>query len=137
MPIPQHDTSLDDVLQFAHITGPRMARQSSHKSGSHAAALLLVQPGKHAKKIFGQQGNIFGALPQRRHGNFHDRNTEVKVIAEGALANHLLQIAIGGTNDANINGYLVCATHGSNAALLQHAQQFHLHGQGHFPNFVQ
>ena len=37
----------------------------------------------------------------------------------------------------HVNGNLIGAAHGTNTTFLQHAEQFHLHGQRHLADFIE
>ena len=60
-----------------------------------------------------------------------------QIFAERALGHHLLQIAVGGGNDAHVDLGRVRVADALELALLQHAQQLHLHARAHRPDFVE
>ena len=122
----KHHTALDHVLQLPDIPRPRMPRQSAQEPRRHVALLLLVNLGKHAQEILRQQWNVVGAIAQRRHLDFDHRDAEVEVLAKRSLPNHLLQVTIGSTNDANVHSMRRVGTQPPHGALLQDAKQFRL-----------
>src|SRR5215472_16741390 len=103
MPVCQHHTTLNHVLQLAHIAWPRVTRKRAQKARRHAPMLFLVSLGKHPQEEFSQQGDIFSPLPKRRKRNSYNGDPEVEILAERAFANHLLQVPIGGADHAYIN----------------------------------
>src|SRR5581483_1903732 len=136
VPVPENHAALDHVLQFAYIARPRMAGQSSHEAGAHAAALLFVQLGEHAQEIFGEEGNVIGALAERGHCNLDHRNSEIKIFAESAFADHLLEVAVGGADDANVDGMGNIRSQARDSSLLQGAKKFGLKRQGEIADLV-
>src|SRR5947209_13180921 len=106
MTIGQNDTTLDHVLELAHIPRPGMPRKCAQESRTHIALLLLMNFGEHAYEIFSQKRNVAGPIAQRWQLDFHHRNPEIEVFPESAFAHHLFQIAIGGANHTDIYGML-------------------------------
>ncbi len=89
------------------------------------------------QEVVDQKRNVLAALAQRRHGNRNHAQAVVKILAEGVLGDLLVEIAVGGGDDAHVDGDLAGTAHRAHAALLQHAQQLDLHGQGHLADFVE
>src|ERR1700722_17554738 len=84
-----------------------------------------------------QQGNVFAALAQRRHADRNHVQPVVKIFAKLVFGNGLIQIAVGGGDHPHIDGNLAGAAHRTHGPFLQHAQQFHLHGERHLTDFVE
>ena len=61
------------------------------------AAVALVEALQEAMR---QHGNIVAALPQGRKYDFHRVQTVIKVKAEAPLLGQLLQVTMGGANNA-------------------------------------
>lgn len=53
-------------------------------------------------------------------------DAEVEVLAEGALAHHGFEVAVGGADEAYVHRHGFLATHAHHFAFLQHTQQFGL-----------
>ena len=83
-----------------------------------------------------QHGNIFSAFSQRRHGQLHHRQPVVQILAEFPSAHRFVQVAIGSSDQSNINLNRMRSTHAFEFALLQHAQQLHLQRRSQFSNLV-
>src|SRR5437762_689503 len=100
----QHHTPFNDVLKFAHISRPRMPCQSAEESWSECARPLVVRFCEHLQEKLSQQGNVFSALAQRRHGNLHYRYAEVEILTERTLLNHLLQVSTCRADYTHVDG---------------------------------
>ena len=61
----------------------------------------------------------------------------VEIFAEQIFGDGFVEIAIGGGDHAHVDGNFAGAAHRTHGALLQHAQQFDLHGQRHLADFVE
>src|SRR4029077_290729 len=82
-------------------------------------------------------GQIFAALPQRRHLNADDVQTVEEVLAE-VSARHLgLEVAVGRGDDANVDGDLRLRSDGRERPLLQHTKELHLQGEGQVTDLVE
>ena len=69
--------------------------------------------------MFDQQGNILGALPQRRHLQGQRRDAIKELVVKFALVGQLLEVGAGRTNQPE-----------AMRRVAQHAHQFLLHGLG-------
>src|SRR6185295_17651163 len=67
----------------------------------------------------------------------YDVEAEVQVLPEAALADHGSQVAMCGGDDSQIDGDRLDAADWYDSALLNAAQQFGLHGQRQFSDFIQ
>src|SRR5579885_1897754 len=84
-----------------------------------------------------QQRYVFAAVAQRRYGDGNDVQAIIKIFAEGIFRDLLFEIAIGGGNNANVDRDFIGAADWTHTALLQNAQQLHLHGERHLPDFIE
>src|ERR1700751_5047543 len=84
-----------------------------------------------------QERNIFLALSERRNLNWKDVQAVKKVLAKATGGNGLLQIAVGGANDANVGVPRAIIADTLIFFLLQKAQQVALHVQRELADFVQ
>ncbi len=84
-----------------------------------------------------QQGNIVRPLAQRRQGQGNHVQPVIEILPEVPGIHFPRQIAIGGRDDPHIHGLSPVAAHAEHLPLLNHPQQLDLHGQGHFPYFIQ
>ena len=67
------------------------------------------------------------ALAQRGQANRHDVEAVEEVLAERPAGDELLQIAVGRRDEAHVDADRLDAADALELALLQHAQELHLH----------
>ncbi|MDT4824412.1 hypothetical protein FQZ97_576590 [compost metagenome] len=92
----------------------------------------------HARdELVDQQRNVFHTLAQRRHLDGEYVEAVIEVFAEAAGLDHLLEVLVGGGDDAHIDVLRLVAAHALEGALLQHAQQLDLHRQRHVADLVE
>ena len=84
-----------------------------------------------------QRRDVLGALPQRRHREREDDDAVVEILAERALAHQCVEVAVGGRDDAHVDGDRAIAADPLDLALLEHAQQLGLHGGRHVADLVE
>jgi hypothetical protein len=84
-----------------------------------------------------QQRNILAALAQWRDAQADHIQTVIEILAKTALLDHGGQLAVGGSEDADVDGNTVRRTHGPDLLLLQSAQQLRLQVEGQFSDFVE
>ena len=132
-----HDRhALHQVGQLADIARPVVLTQRHDRARVEAdrAALLVL----HARdQLAHQQRNVLDALAQRCHLDGEDVEAVVQVLAEAALLDHLLEVLVGGRDDAHIGALGLIAADSLEGALLQHAQQLDLHRQRHIADFIE
>ncbi|MNI65794.1 hypothetical protein D3C73_1213170 [compost metagenome] len=87
--------------------------------------------------MIGQQRDILGTLIQRRDLQVHHVQTVVQILAEFVFRHRLLQIAVSGGNDANVNVQIAVAAQRAHLALLQYAQQLDLQRKRHIADLVE
>jgi hypothetical protein len=86
----------------------------------------------------GQQvGHVLGALAQGRHHHGQHVEPVEQVLAEGALADGLAQVLVGGRDDAHVHLAGHVAAQGLDLVVLEHAQQRGLEVRGHVADLVQ
>lgn len=74
----------------------------------------------------------------RRGGeDVDDVESEEQVVAEGAFAHQLAQVAVGRGDDAYIDAACACRADHADFLVLQDAQQLDLHAQAHFADFIE
>src|SRR5260370_17811606 len=65
-----NDGSLNDVLQFANITRPRVRLKQIEALFVHRLKALSCLPCETINEVLNQQGNVFSSFTQRRHFNW-------------------------------------------------------------------
>ena len=102
-----------------------------------AAHRLLVLLADLLGEVLDEQGDIVGAVAQRRQDDGDDVEAVVEVIAESALADHRLEVAVRRRDDAHIdvNGFLTADA--VEFLLLQDAQELDLQVLVELPDLVE
>ena len=76
-------------------------------------------------------------LAQGRHVDGKHVEAIIEIFAEAAFLRQLGQVPVGGRDDAHIDLHRALGADGIDFAFLQHAQQFHLHVERQFADFVE
>ena len=97
------DGTFNSIFQLADVTRPRVAHEHIDSRAGQTAHVLTHDTAIMFHKVISQKDDVRLAVVQG--GNVDRRNVElvVKVLAEGALGHHLLQVLGGGGNDADIH----------------------------------
>ena len=132
------DQALDHVLELADVARPRIVAERLEGVGLDALDQVAVGGGEARQEVLDQAGDVFLALAQRRHPEVDDVQAVVEVLAELALGDEVLQVAVGGGDDADVDA----APGALGADLLQlagfeEAEQQPLHAQRHLADFVE
>ena len=93
--------------------------------------------GEAFQKRIGQRHDVLAPLAQRRqmHGNRADAVKQI--LAQLAVLDGVLRLAVGGGDDAAIGLVTRPSADGPDFLFLQHAQQLALRVDRHFGNFIQ
>src|SRR6185437_3768321 len=131
----ERDGAFDGVFELPHIARPIVGDQARHRvlgNGAHAPGFAeLLEEGVH------QNGNIALAFAQGWQLDLDDVEAEEQVLAESALANGRLEIAIGGGDDACGEGHAVRGSDWLDLLFLEGAEQLRLQVYGQVADFVQ
>ena len=134
---PKSAGALDDIFQFAHVAGPVKLHEHAQRFRGYAGERLSRLLRKTREKKFGQAGDVFLVIAQRRNIDRHDIQAVVEVLAERAFFERRAQVAIRGGDQAHIHFDGARAAEPLEFALLQNAQQLHLRGRRHIADFVE
>jgi len=125
--------SFHEVPQLTHIARPKVASQLLNNS-SRQLGFLATQA---AQKMFAQQRDIFGPIPQGRYIQGKDQQAIIKIFAKLALIHGLFQGKIGRRDDAHIHRSFHGVAHPIDLLLFQHPQQLGLHRWPGLADFIQ
>ena len=92
---------------------------------------------KRRTQVLGQGRNIVDPIAQRRQRDLERVDAEHQVLAKLLLGDHLLQVAMGGADDADIDFKRLVVADAADLAAFEHAQQLGLHGLGQFADLVE
>ncbi len=136
--IRQRAGSLDNIFQFAHISGPVKIHQDLHRRRRNARDFF---PGfareSRQKKIAPDRGCLPYAARKRRDIDRHNIQPVIQILAKRSLFERRAQIAIRRGDQPHIHFQRARSAEPFEFALLQHAQQFHLRRAGHVADFVE
>ena len=90
-----------------------------------------------SRKKFGERGNIFLVVAQRRNVDGDDVQAVVEILAERAFFERGAQVAIGGGDQAHVHFERFRSAEALEFALLQNAQKLHLNRGGNVADFVE
>src|SRR5262245_30808649 len=102
----KNDRPLDEVLQFPHVSGPRMRGQRVNELNRDRVNALVHRACKLGHKMLDQQWNVFESFPQRWNMNREDIQAIVKIAAKLPVLDHLREIPARSSHDADI--YFSC-----------------------------
>src|SRR5258708_32623791 len=120
------DGAFYGVVEFAHITRPRMLHHSLQRCWFETLDRLPVALGVQLEEMRSQQRNVFASFSQRWNVQLNCIEPEKKVGAEAAFRALQFQISVRGGEHANINLARLRRANALHLAGLQHAQQFGL-----------
>src|SRR5437016_7795896 len=132
-----HHRALEDVGQLAHVPRPRVARedlQDVRRDAGHRAPGLLVE---RRDEVAGGRLDVVRPAAQRRQVDGADVQAVVQVVAERALPHHVGEIAVGGGDDPDVDADRVGGADALDLAVLEHAQQLHLHAERQLADLVE
>ena len=118
---------LDDVRQLAHVARELVAREHLEHLGRDARGGAAEALGVARDEVLDEQRDVPAPLAQRRHAHRHDLQAEEQVLAEAARGDLVLEIAVGRGDDAHVDLDGLGRADAPDLALLQHAQELHLH----------
>jgi hypothetical protein len=87
--------------------------------------------------VLGEEGDVVRPVAEGRHVEGDDVEAVVEVAAEGAAAHLLLQVTVGGGDDAHVGLDGPGGAHGHDLPLLEGAEQLDLEGGRHLADLVQ
>src|SRR6267378_1045896 len=133
----QNDRTLDNVLQLAHVAGPRVADEQVHRLGRDAFGRLAESPGEATDEERHELGDLLDALAQRRRTDREDAQPVEEVVAKPAAPHRVLEIAIGGRDDTDVGARGRAGADGLEFPLLQHAEELHLRVERELADLVE
>ena len=132
----EDDESLYHIAEFADIAMPTALLQLGDGSSvEHLGAPPLFLTDE-LSEVIDQQRDIVFAVVEIRHVDRNHIEAVEEVLAEMSVGNLLLQVLVGGSNDAHtdLDGFVAADTR--DLVLLQRTQHFGLCGEAHVANLV-
>src|SRR6266850_2439411 len=135
--IGENDATCNVVLQLSNVAGPAMANQGAHGVLRDGFDCFVHGRGKLLNEVFHELGDIRFPLAQRCQVNRKSVQPIIQIFAEFTVPNHLLQVLVRRSNDANIDSSGTRAANGLKFTLLENAEQLGLKLQWHVSNFIE
>ncbi len=133
----EDDQALHEVLELPHVAGPRL--RGEERDGVVVDADVRPRGGLRelGHEVAREPCGVLGALAERRDVQRDDRETVEEILAELAGRDHGLEIAVRGGDDAHVDADGLGSADALELALLDDAQQLHLHGAGNVADLVE
>ena len=119
------------------LPGQWYARAAPSAAASKPRTRLPVGAANLATKCSTSARQVVEPIAQRRQVDREDVEPVVEVLAELALRDQRLEVAVGGRDDADVDLDRLGAADALELALLQHAQQLDLHLQRQVADLVE
>src|SRR5260370_36783400 len=119
-----HDyRSLDDILQFANVTGPGVRLKQFQALFVYPANALSRFSRIAIDEVLNEHWNVFLAFSQRRHLNRENVEPVKEVTPKCVFRDRRLQITVRGSNHANISSDRSSSTDTFEFMFLQNTQE--------------
>jgi hypothetical protein len=109
----------------------------AHRRPGDARNRTIQPPRTLSDEVQHQRRDVLGTLTERRDFDREYAEPVEEVLSEAASLDLLLQVAIGRGDDPDIHPARPGLAEALELTLLQHAQQFCLHGHGHLADLVE
>ena len=134
----QDHGALDGVAELADVPGPGVALEHVHERGGRDALHVLAGLGVELlDEVVDEERHVLAALLERRQPDGEDVEPEVEVLAEPPAADLLLQVPVGGADDAHVHLHLGAPAQPPDLPLLEHPQELGLQLQRQVPDLVE
>src|SRR5271156_4695826 len=133
----KYHRTLNDVLQFANVSRPRIGLKQFQRLLVDASYVLTSFSRKAIDKVFDQQRNVRASFSKRRHLNREDIQPIKQITTKGPSADGSLQVTIGGCNHPNVSMDSTSAADTIKLVFLQNTKQSNLSLGWKFSDFVE
>src|SRR6185437_8681039 len=116
------DRTLDTVFELTHVARPGMSLNGADGIGRKAAGRLAEPLRYLLQQHLRDEEAVTLPVAQRRHVDRDLADAVVEVLAKTARADQRLELAVGGTDEAQIERDGRAPADALHGALLQHAQ---------------
>ncbi len=129
------DRAVEDVAELAHVAGPVVRRQGRRRFAAEGdGGRGGIAFAREVEEALDEGRDVVSpALAERRHGDGHDRETEVEIFAELAALDLVAQVALGGGDDASVGAEHLVAADAAELARLEDAQELGCTSSGSSP----
>src|SRR5215469_7480768 len=131
------DEALDEIAEFADITGPGIAEKDFKRAIREFAGALAVSRAEFVEEMAREDGNVLLAIPQGWHEEGNHVEPVEKILAEAAGRYFLFEVLVGGGDDADVHAYGLVGADRFEALFFEDAEHFGLRPQAHVADFVE
>src|SRR5688572_26464414 len=111
------------VLELANVAG-KVVRREARECGWRDAVDRLAEPAAIlVHEVMDEQRDVFGTLAQRRQVHRKHVDAVVEVLTKAAALDELIEIAIRGGDDANVDAAILIVADAPELLALQDAQE--------------
>ena len=135
--IAQDHRLLHGVLQLPHVPGPRVLEDRLFGGAGKRALSGPVLARESAAVVGGEQDRVPASLPKGGHDQGHHRDAVEEVGAETPRGHLLLQVPVGGGDQAEVDADRRGSSHPDQFALLEDPQELDLQTQRELAQLVQ
>jgi hypothetical protein len=125
----EDDGPLDDVPQFADISGPMGMLQDLHRLGGETRHRSVAGPAEKDHEPLGQRDEIFRPFPERGKLDLDHVEPVVEILPEPSLLKGFFQIDIRRRDDPDVGPARHVVTEALVLFVLDEPEKFRLEGQ--------
>src|SRR5882724_4891895 len=133
----QRHRALHAVLELADVPRPGVGEEPLRHRRREAAHRLRDLPGVMVDEALREEEDVAPAHAQRRQLDADDVQAEVQILAQAALLDRRLEVAVGGGDDAHVDRDLVVRPDRAHRAFLDRAQKPRLERRRQVGDLVQ
>ena len=124
------------VFQLTNVAGPVISQHNFDRFVAENFFLSRSARGT-LHEVGDEKRDILATLAQRWDAQAENIKAEIQVAPESASGDSLLQVAVGGGQNTNVDGNAARASDGTDFFFLNGAQQFGLKVDGKFADFIE
>ncbi len=127
----------DDVGELPDVAGPGLGLEELDGLGCEGGLTDAEFAGESEAEMVGEGGDVLGALAEGWEGDGELAESIEEVFAEETFGEHLFEVAMGGGEDADIDGEDLVAADAGDDAFLEDAKELGLGGKGEVADLVE
>ena len=131
------DSTLDDVLQLANVSGPVMALERVYRISGESKIFTALTLRVALHEVFREQRDVAIPVAKRRKLDACDVQTVKQVCAEVVVLHCSLESRIRTGNDASVERLLVRSTGSAKPPVLNDSEQLRLELERELRDFIQ
>ena len=115
----KNDSLFYAVLKFAYVSAPSMSFQLCFSFFRKAVHFTTVSSGIFRYEHFRKRSNLVLSFPKGREVQMHCVYPVIKVFTEFSVADHLLEVPVGCTDQAYVDRNGLCVTDAGDCPVLE------------------